>query len=168
MFKTVPLSLAAITLVCTAVGAHAQTAPAPTPTPIVVYNDALGDGWQSWSWATVTMGVPAGNVTPIKVEGGPWSGLVLHHEPIYTKGYSKITFYINGGVDGGQNLAVKVEVNGKPLDAGVFIQPKTKAWEPVSVSLKDIGGQDVNIDGILIQGQADAYKPYYIDKIQIE
>jgi hypothetical protein len=36
------------------------------------------------------------------------------------------------------------------------------------VSLKDIGGQDVNIDGILIQGQADAYKPYYIDKIQIE
>jgi hypothetical protein len=114
------------------------------------------------------MQVPAGNVQPIKVEGGPWSGLVLHHAPIYTKGYSKITFYINGGVDGGQTLAVKVDVDGKALDKSVLIQPKARTWSPVSVPLKDIGGQDINIDGILIQGQADPTKPYYIDKIQIE
>ena len=164
MFKTLTLPLAAAALVGSAAVAYAQTAPAP----IVVYNDAIGDGWQSWSWAKVTMGVPAGNVTPIKVEGDPWSGLMLHHEPIYTKGYSKITFYINGGADGGQNLAVKVEINGKAVDSTYLIQPKVKTWTLVSVPLKDIGGQDVNIDGILIQGQADAYKPYYIDKIQIE
>jgi chitinase len=163
MFKRLILTAAAALLGAGAI-AHAQTAPAP----IVVYNDALGDGWQNWSWATVTLQVPAGNVQPIKVEGGPWSGLVLHHAPIYTKGYSRITFYINGGTDGGQTLAVKVNVDGKALDKTVLIQPKAKTWSPVSVSLKDIGGQDVNIDGILIQGQADAYKPYYIDKIQIE
>ena len=163
MFKSATFSLAALALM----GGTAADAQTASP-PIVIYNDALGDGWQSWSWATVTMQVPAGNVQPIKVEGGPWSGLALHHAPIYTKGYSKITFYINGGVDGGQTLAVKVDVDGKALDKSVVIQPKAKTWSPVSVSLKDIGGQDVNIDGILIQGQADAYKPYYIDKIQIE
>ncbi len=163
MFKTLSLSLAAIAMTGAA-AAYAQTAPAP----IVVYNDALSEGWQSWSWATATMQVQAGNVQPIKVEGGPWSALWLHHDPIYTKGYSKITFYINGGVDGGQNLAVKVTVNGKAVDSNFVIQPTVKTWKAVSVNLKDIGAQDVNIDGIQIQGQADAYKPYYIDKIQIE
>ena len=164
MFKTVTLALAAAALTGTAAAAYAQTAPAP----IVVYDDALGDGWQSWSWAKVTLQAPAGNVQPIKVEGDPWSGLVLHHDPIYTKGYTKLTFYINGGVDGGQNLAIKVEVNGKALDKAVYIQPKAKTWAPVSIPLSDIGGQDINIDAILIQGQADVTKPYYIDKIRIE
>ena len=146
--------------------------PAPqtagTMAPIVIYNDGLSEGWQSQSWASVAMQVQTGNVQPIKIEGGPGSALWLHHEPIYTKGYSKITFYINGGVDGGQNLAVKVSINGKILDKADMIQPKTKAWEPVTIPLKDIGGQDVNIDGVVIQGQADAYKPYYVDRIEIE
>lgn len=162
MFKTLTLSLA--TLLIGGGTAHAQAAPAP----VVVYNDALGDGWQNWSWATVTLQVPAGGVQPIKVEGGPWSALALHHDPIYTKGYSKITFFINGGADGGQSVAIKVTVNGKALDKADTIQLKTKTWEPVSIPLKDIGGQDINIDGIWFQGQADAYKPYYVDKIQIE
>ncbi len=164
MFKRLSLYFAAIALI----GAAAHAQPPPPPAPVVVYNDALGDGWQNWSWAKVTLEVPAGNVKPIKVEGDPWSGLMLHHDPIYTKGYSKITFYINGGVDGGQTLAVKVQINGKAVDSNYLIQPKIKTWQAVVVPLKDIGAADVNIDGILIQGQADAYKPYYIDKIQIE
>jgi hypothetical protein len=163
MFKTLSLSVAALVMAGGAV-AHAQTAPAP----VIVYDDALGDGWQNWSWAKVTLQVPAGNVKPIKVEGDPWTALAFHHEPLYTKGYSRITFYINGGVDGGQSVAVKVLVAGKALDSNFVIQPKVKTWSQVSVPLKDIGGQDVNIDGIWFQGQADAYNPYYVDKIKIE
>jgi len=166
MFKTLSLSVAA--LVMAGGGAYAQTPPAAAPAPLVVYDDALGNGWQNWSWAKVTLQVPAGNVKPIKVEGDPWSALAFHHDAIYTKGYSKITFYINGGVDGGQSVAVKVLIGGKAVDSNFVIQPKVKTWAAVSVPLKDIGGQDVNIDGIWFQGQADAYKPYYIDKIQIE
>ena len=164
MFKTLTLSLAALALTGAATGAHAQAAPAP----VVVYKDAMGDGWQSWSWAKVTLQVPIANVQPIKVEGDPWSALAFHHDPIYTKGYSRLTFYINGGVDGGQMVAIKVLVNGKAVDSNYVIQLKAKTWTSVSVPLKDIGGQDVNIDGIWFQGQADAYKPYYVDKIQIE
>ena len=167
MFKSVILSTAAAFAFIGAT-AHAQTQPVAAPAPVVVYNDAMGDGWQSWSWAKVTLQVPAGNVQPIKVEGDPWSALAFHHDPIYTKGYSRITFYVNGGVDGGQSIAIKVLVNGKAVDSNYVIQLKAKTWTSVSVPLKDIGGQDVNIDGIWFQGQADAYKPYYIDKIQIE
>ena len=168
MFKTLGLSLAALALMGTSAAVHAQTATTPAVVPVVVYNDAMGDGWQSWSWAKVTLQAPAGNVLPIKVEGDPWTALAFHHDPIYTKGYSKITFYINGGVDGGQSIAIKVLVNGKAVDSNYVIQLKAKTWSAVSVPLKDIGGQDVNIDGIWFQGQADAYKPYYVDKIRIE
>ncbi len=167
MFKILSLSLAVLAF---AGEAQAQTAVAPAaPAPVVVYNDALSEGWQNWSWADVTLEAPAGNVKPIKVEGDPWSALALHHEPtIYTRGYSKLTFFINGGVDGGQSVAIKVLIGGKAVTSNYVIQLKARTWSAVSVPLKDIGGQDVNIDGIWFQGQADAYTPYYIDKIQIE
>ena len=35
-------------------------------------------------------------------------------------------------------------------------------------ALKDIGADDKMIEDIFIQGGADAYKPYYITKIQFE
>lgn len=166
MFKSV-IFAAALGLGFTAPAAtFAQSAAAQAP--IVVYNDALGDGWQSWSWAKVTLQVPIGNVQPIKVEGDPWSALAFHHDPISTKGYTKLTFFINGGVDGGQFIAIKVLVGGKAVDSNYVIPPKAKSWAKVEVPLKDIGGADTTIDGIWFQGQADAYKPYYVDKIMIE
>ena len=41
-------------------------------------------------------------------------------------------------------------------------------WQPAEINLKDIGGVNQTIDTVLFQGQADAYKPYYITKIQFE
>ncbi len=157
-------SAAALTGASLARSALAQSAPAP----LVVYDDELKNGWSSWSWAKVEMSVPAGQVKPMKVEGDPWTALALHHDPFSTTGYSKLTFFINGGVDGGQSLAVKVLVGGKAVDSNYVIQPKTKAWLPVIVPLKDIGGADAMVDGIWLQGQAEAYKPYYVTRIQFE
>ncbi|MBW8735091.1 MAG: hypothetical protein JF571_12460, partial [Asticcacaulis sp.] len=68
-----------------ALGARA----ADKPAPMVVYDDELKNGWQNWSWATVALSVPAGQVKPIKVEGGPWSALALHHDPVSLAGYTK-------------------------------------------------------------------------------
>jgi hypothetical protein len=48
--------------------------------PLVVYDDELKNGWQSWSWAKVDLAVPVGGVKPIKVQGDPWSALALHHD----------------------------------------------------------------------------------------
>lgn len=166
MFKAVILAAVLSLTLGAPAASFAQSA--ATPAPIVVYDDAMGDGWQSWSWAKVQLQVPAGNVQPIKVEGDPWTALAFHHEPISTKGYSKLTFYINGGTDGGQSIAIKVLVNGKAVDSNYVIQPKVKTWARVEVPLKDIGGADTTIDGIWFQGQGDAYKPYYVDKIKIE
>ena len=94
-----------------AFGARADDKPAP----MVIYDDELKNGWQNWSWATVALSVPAGQVKPIKVEGGAWSALALHHDPVSTAGFTKLTFFINGGIDGGQSLAIKLKTGDKMM-----------------------------------------------------
>lgn len=134
----------------------------------VVYDDELKNGWQSWSWAKVDLSVPAGGSKPIKVQGDPWSALALHHDAFPTAGYSKLTFSINGGGQGGQTLMIKAMVDGKPVDSNFIIQPKAKTWTQVEVPLKELVPDGKNIDGICWQGQANAYTPYYITRIQFE
>ena len=136
--------------------------------PFVVYDDELKNGWQSWSWAKVDLAVAAGGVKPIKVQGDPWSALALHHDAFPTAGYTKLTFSINGGGQGGQMLTVKAMVEGKPVDSSFVIQPKAKTWTQVEVPLKELAIEGKTLDGIAWQGQATAYSPYYITRIQFE
>ena len=162
-----PALATACLLVTAPFAAPAAMAQTP-PTPFVVYNDGFQNDWQSWSWAKAEFQVDAGGVKPARVQGDPWTALAFHHTAFSTAGYTKLTFYINGGIDGGQALAVKVLVDGKPVDSTYLIQPKAKTWAVVEVPLKDIGGDNKTIDGIWLQGQATAYTAYYIDKIQLE
>ncbi|MYM81638.1 hypothetical protein GTP44_06670 [Duganella sp. FT50W] len=136
--------------------------------PFVLYDDELKNGWQNWSWAKVELTTPAGGAKPIKVQGDPWSALALHHDAFPTTGYTKLTFVINGGQQGGQELAVKAMVDGKPVEASYFIQPKAKTWSRVEVPLKELGAEGKLIDGIAVQGQANAYNAYFITRIQFE
>jgi hypothetical protein len=138
------------------------------PKPFVVYDDELKNGWQNWSWAKVTLSVPAGNAKPIKVEGDAWSALFFHHDPFSTAPYSKLTFYISGGAEGGQTLAVKVVSEGKTIDSNYVIQPKAKTWAMVEVPLKELGVDKMNIDGLQLQGMGEPTKRYYITRIQFE
>ena len=138
------------------------------PQPLVIYDDELKNGFQNWSWAKTQLSVPVGNGKPIRVEGEPWSALALHHEPFSTEGYSKLTFVINGGVNGGQALMVKAMADGKAIDADYVIQPKAKTWAVVEVPLKDINAAGKTIDTLIWQGQGAAYAGYYITRIQLE
>jgi hypothetical protein len=138
------------------------------PQPLVVYDDELKNGFQSWSWAKIQLSVAVGNGKPIRVEGEPWSALALHRDAFSTEGYSKLTFLINGGKEGGQSLMVKAMADGKLIEADYVIQPKAKTWAAVEVPLKDINAAGKTIDAIAFQGQASAYAPYYITRIQFE
>jgi hypothetical protein len=141
---------------------------ADLPHPLVVYDDELKNGFENQSWAKTQLSVPVGNGKPIRVEGDAWSALALHHEPFSTAGYSKLSFTINGGGAGGQNLMVRTMAGGKIVETDYVIQPKAKTWAVVEVPLKDIGAADKTIDAILLQGQGSAYAPYYVTRIQLE
>ena len=138
------------------------------PQPLVIYDDELKNGFQNWSWAKTQLAVPVGNGKPIRVEGEPWSALALHHEPFSTEGYSKLTFVINGGMNGGQTLMVKAMADGKAIEADFAIQLKAKTWAAVEVPLKDINAAGKTIDTLIWQGQGAAYPGYYITRIQLE
>lgn len=141
---------------------------ADLPKPFIIYDDELKNGWQNWSWAKTQLSVPVGNGKPIKVEGDAWSALALHHDAFSTEGFTKLVFYINGGTAGGQNLFVRAQADGKLIEADYVIAPKAKTWAVVEVPLKDIKADNRTIDGFAWQGQAAAYSPYYVTRIQLE
>ena len=136
--------------------------------PFIVYDDGLQNGWQNWSWAKVDLALPIGGAKPVKVEGEPWSALARHHDAFPTAGYSKLTFSINCGAKGGQQLSIKAVVDGKAVESSVAIEPKAKPWTQVEIPLKELGVEGKSIDGISWQGQATPYSAYYITRIQFE
>ena len=148
--------------------ATGQLYAADEPKPFIVYDAGLQNGWINWSWATVQIAFPAGNAKPIRAEAEPWAAVALHHDPFSTKDFKKLTFVINGGVDGGQELAIKLVVDGKAVDSNYIIHPKAKTWARAEIPLKDIGGVGQAIDGVWIQAQGTACKPFYVTRIQFE
>ncbi len=91
------------------VRAFYDQAPHPTTTPIpnyipdesnrlVIYDDALGAGWENWSWATAldlasTENILAGK-NAIKVTLTGWTAVSFHHLPVDTTSYEFLEFYI--------------------------------------------------------------------------
>jgi len=166
-------SLKKIPILCAAGIAFATSAIAPIiaqppAKPFVVYSNGLQNGWQNWSWAKVGLDFDAGKIHAIQVEGDAWTALLLHHDAFSTAGYTKLVFYINGGVDGGQTLFIKAFSGGKPIEASFQIAPKVKTWTKVEVPLKDLGAADHSIDAIMIQGVGQAYKPYYVAEVEFD
>lgn len=167
-------ALMASTLALTGAGfaarAVAQTASQTAPMP--VYDEALVNNWQNWSWAKVELSVEAGGAKPLRAEGTPYQAVAFHHDPFDAAPYSKLTFFANGGADGGQSLMVKALVGGKAVDPGVTITLKARTWQPAAVPLKDLLGPGSvagkMIDGLWFQAGADGAKPFYLDKIQFE
>ena len=98
-------SLKNLYILCAAGIAFATSAVAPAiaqapAKPFVVYSNGLQNGWQSWSWAKVGLDFDAGKIHAMKIEGDAWTALNLHHDAFSTAGYTKLVFYINGGIDG--------------------------------------------------------------------
>ncbi|RYE01929.1 MAG: hypothetical protein EOP61_09855, partial [Sphingomonadales bacterium] len=63
-------------------------APAVAPVdPVLanIYTNALGEGWQNWSFATVELSVDVGSARkPIKVSADGYKALYLHHAAFNT------------------------------------------------------------------------------------
>lgn len=142
---------------------------APAKPPMVIYDDVLSPGWNNWSWAKTTLSTDIkSDIKPISVEGETWSALYLQHAPFSTQGYSKLTFYVNGGPQGGQTIAVKALINDKPVDPGYPIRLTANTWNIVEVPLADLGAENQTINGLWWQAQGQPASTYYVTIIQLE
>ena len=148
---------------------------------LAIYSDALGSGWQSWSWnSTLNFSTTApvhGGADSLSVSyTAGYAGLYLSFPAaINTAGYGSLTFWINGGTSGGQNLQVKAAV-AQTLNNGVALNSyiaggsiAANAWRQVTIPLTALGVANIsNLTGIVLQDNTGSVQPtYYVDDMML-
>lgn len=162
--------IAAAALLFVPAVAMAQAAPAPAPAPAAdpaatIYNKALGDGWQNWSWAKTELSVDIGNPRmPIKVEAQGYQALYLHHAPFSAAPYRGISMLIQSAA-GEADLVVFAYANGNPIPDGAKVgadgkpEAKKKAikvlsggWTRVLIPFGELGVTKATmLEGLAVQ-----------------
>jgi alpha-L-arabinofuranosidase len=149
----------------------------PTPPPPVngmsIYSDALVNGWNNWSWASVNTGSTATVHTgssAIAVTADGFEALYLQHAAMPTEAFQSLRFWIHGGSTGGQTLNV-VALRSDGQRPAVPIGPLAPgAWQEFTIPLAQLGVADVeDLSGLWLQENAGITQPtFYVDDIHLE
>ena len=156
------------------VGADVPTTPPPPLNGgMAIYQDALVNGWQNWSWET-TVGSTSGTVhtgaSAMAVTTRAWGGLSLYHPPLDTTNYPTLTFWINGGPVGGQTLRLLVELSGV-AQPGLDLPPlAANTWQKFVVPLADLNAANrPDLTRITLQNLSGVTLPtYYLDDLRLD
>jgi alpha-N-arabinofuranosidase len=137
-----------------------------------IYTNNLVNGFQNASWASVEftntspiytgsydISVTVSNYSALSIQYPSW----LNNSP-----YASLTFWINGGPVGGQQLTVYGTLN----NFGQTAYPLTLApniWRQVIIPLSTLGvANKTNFTGLWIQGSlATAQPTFYVDDVQL-
>jgi hypothetical protein len=145
-----------------------------------VYDDALENGWQDWGWATRnyanTSPAHSGSDSISVTISSAWQGLQIYHADMDDTAYTNISFWLNGGGNGGQILQVYGllhlgTTNNFAQSARYSIGPLVaNSWQQFNVPLSTLGvaGQN-NFTGFVIQDAIGATQPtFYVDDITLQ
>jgi alpha-N-arabinofuranosidase len=137
-----------------------------------IYTDALINGWENWSWASVNLGASSpvhGGTKSISVSAGAWQAIYLHHAPFDSSNYTHLNFWIHGGSTGGQRLLVQAQLNGTPQPAVGLVPLAANTWQQITLSLSALGAASKpNLDGFWIQDSSGTMQPtFYVDDIAL-
>ncbi|HWX21185.1 MAG TPA: alpha-L-arabinofuranosidase [Candidatus Binatia bacterium] len=150
--------------------------------PLPVYTDQLVNGFQDWGWATrnyantnppVRSGTSSISVT---ITSSGYQGLQIWHSDLNSAAYSSLTFWLNGGTNGGQKLQLFGLLHigstnnasaGKYYSLGSL---QTNVWQQFTVPLSSLGVANTNnFTGFVIQDRLNAAQPtFYVDDIQLD
>ena len=137
-----------------------------------IFDDALQNAWENWSWAAVnlTNAAPAhGGTKSISVTPDAWEAIYFHHPAFDSAPFTNLTFWIHGGAGGGQRLQVQGLLNGMAQTA-VNIGPlAANTWQQMTISLAALGvANQPSLDGFWIQDRIGATQPaFYVDDIEL-
>jgi alpha-N-arabinofuranosidase len=149
----------------------------PTPPPPVngmaIYQEALVNGWNNWSWATVntasTTTVHTGS-NAIAVTADGFEALYLQHAALPTDAYQSLRFWIHGGATGGQTLNV-VALRNDVAPPAVTSGPLTAgAWQEVVIPLAQLGvANATDLSGLWLQENSGVTQPtFFVDDVYLE
>ena len=167
-----PALAALLACAASAIGPLRAGPAAPTATN-TVYADALGSGWQDWSWDPITRNLSASSLVhggsasiAITYTGG-WSGFQLGRSSGLTASdYDTLRFWIHGGSSGGQQVTVYLQGQGASGD-GQIVNPTANTWTLVDLPLSGIGAPSV-IDSISwFNSTAGSQPTFFLDDISL-
>jgi alpha-N-arabinofuranosidase len=150
----------------------ALAVPAATSDDMLMYSDRFNNGWHdSWSWMprhATNNPVYAGANAMACVPSGQFQGWML--KPFATADatiYTNLTFRLNGGATGGQNISVNGELNGSSSGLpSVSVTAPTNSWKQVIISLAALGVNKTNLTGFLF-GNGTSTNRFFIDDIRL-
>jgi len=143
--------------------------------PLVIYTDALGAGWQNWSWGTSNLSsaspVHTGKFA-LSLSPGGNRGIYLHHDASSTGGYGALSAFVYGDttakvclIDGSGKFGAQIPMTHylKPDPAGL------PGWHLVRMPLADLGAprSGETITGIAFQPDINASPVLVIDDVSL-
>ena len=151
----------------------------PGQTNLAIYTDALTNGWQDWSY-NVTRNfanpspVHSGSDSMSATITSAWGGIQLYHADLTNTAYASISFWLNGGATGGQQLQMygNLDVGGVSTAQSARYHlpaPPPNTWQPYTVALSALGvANTTNFTGFAIQDAAGSTEPtFYLDDLQL-
>jgi hypothetical protein len=143
-----------------------------------VYTDSLINGFQDWGWAAHDYA----NSTPVHsgthsisvTIDSAWSGLQIYHPDFDSSGYSAVSFWVNGGSAGDQQLQlygllhVGSNQNASQKSMRLDSVPRN-SWRQFIVALSALGiANKTNCTGFVIQDALGTIQPtFYVDDIEL-
>ena len=173
LFTSGTLAAAALALAFSAPRIQAQN--------MIIYSNALVNGWQAWGWASSinyanTSPVYTGCTDSISVTMGDWQGIQIWSPEFSTTPYANLSFWLNGGSSGGQHLQIyaleyinSTNENQQVQSPISLTTPQANTWVQYTVLLSSLGASNIaNFTGFVIQDSAGTGEStFYLDNIQL-
>ena len=136
----------------------------------VIFDDALQNGWQNWSWAAVDLNQVAtvhGGTKAIAVTVDAWEGLYLAHDAMDSTGFTNLAFWIHGGSGGGQRLQVQAILGTAAQSAWSIPTLPANTWQRISVPLATLSAANaLDFTGFWIQDRSGTTQPtFFVDDV---
>jgi alpha-L-arabinofuranosidase len=143
---------------------------------MTVYDDSLVNGWQDWSYTTHNLAntspVHSGSDSISVTVTNAYAGVQFYHADMTNTAYASITFWLNGGATGGQQLQMYGNL-GTPIvaqGARYYLNtPLANTWQQYTIPLSALGvAKATNFTGFAIQDSVGSAEPiFYLDDIQL-
>ena len=138
------------------------------------YTDRLVNGFQDWGYNSTRV---FNNTSPVHSGAdsigvtitGNFGALSLEQNIAFsTRPYTNLTFWINGGPTGGQQVQVYATLDHASRPAVGLPSLAANTWQQITLSLSSLGiANRTNFTGIAFQGATSGAKPvFYVDDIQ--
>jgi hypothetical protein len=136
-----------------------------------IFTDSLQNGWQNWGWATLnysnTNPVHSGSASVAVTITGAGQAIYIAHTAFDASPYVSLSFWINGGTNGGQRLLVQGHAGNAAQTSTNLPALGTNSWQQFTISLASLGcANRADMDGFWIQERVGTAQPtFYVDDI---